>query len=268
MKLWTLARCTFGSFLHNRLILVLGLVFVLVILLMMTPLLGLKMMATADNAGQMEAVALNVIAGIMSFVSGVGSLLAAWTAADSVGTEMTSGTIQAVMARPVWRWEFLLGKFTGVMMFMSAYTAMMLFLSYLLALIAGEQIHSAPWVLIVYPLARYAIYAALATALVTLVRPVAVIGAVMLVALGAAMVSSPMYQTHRPGLRQLVRGLYWLLPSTNLLSESRFIELTKASLEKVRWTEHLTAIAYGLDYALVLLLLAMWSFHYRSLKRD
>jgi len=267
-KTRALAWCTFGSFLHNRLILIIGIVFVLVVLLMMTPLLGLKMMATAENAAQVEQVALSVIAGIMGFVSGFGSLLAAWVAADSVGTEMTSGTIQAVMARPVRRWEFLLGKFTGAMMFMTAYTAMMTGLSYLLALIAGEQIRSAPWVLVVYPLTRYAIYAAMAIALVTLLRPVAVMGLVVIVALGAAVVSSPMYETRRPVLRQLMRGVYWLLPSTNLLSESRFIELTKASLEKVRWMEHLTAIAYGLDYALVLLLLAMWSFHYRSLKRD
>ena len=60
----------------------------------------------------------------------------------------------------------------------------------------------------------------------------------------------------------------YVLPSTTLLSEDRFLSITEASLKQAGWAEHLTTIAYGLDYALVVLLLAMWSFHYRSLKRD
>jgi ABC-type transport system involved in multi-copper enzyme maturation permease subunit len=172
------------------------------------------------------------------------------------------------MARPVRRWEFLAGKFFGVMLLMSAYVLMMFGLSYLLAWMGGERIQSTPWILLVYPLVRYAIYAAVAMALVTLIRPIVTMGIVALLALGAAMVSSPNFTPHRVVLRQLVRGLYWILPSTNLLSESRFLEITHASLKQTGWLEHLTTIAYGLDYALVCLVLAMWSFHYRSLKRD
>ena len=57
-----------------------------------------------------------LISGIMTLVSGFGSLLAAWAAADAVASEMKTGTILAVMARPVRRWEFLLGKYLGVQM--------------------------------------------------------------------------------------------------------------------------------------------------------
>jgi hypothetical protein len=39
-------------------------------------------------------------------------------------------------------------------------------------------------------------------------------------------------------------------------------------LKQAGWLDHLITLAYGLDYALVFLLLATWSFHYRSLKRD
>ncbi len=63
-------------------------------------------------------------------------------------------------------------------------------------------------------------------------------------------------------------ALYSVLPSTGLLSESRFMSLTQSSLKPVGWLNHITTLAYGLDYALVCLLLAMWSFHYRSLRRD
>src|SRR5256885_422168 len=37
------------------------------------------------------------------------------------------------------------------------------------------------------------------------------------------------------------------------------------SLKPIPWSEHLTAMAYGLDYALVCFLLAVWSFSHRSL---
>ena len=130
MKLRTLALETFRGFLYNRLILVLLIICVVVIALMMTPLLGAKAMKSMSNAAQMESLVLNMVAQIMSFVSGFGSLLAAWAAADSVSSEMTSGTILAVMARPVKRWEFLLGKFSGVMLLMTVYTLMMIGLRY------------------------------------------------------------------------------------------------------------------------------------------
>jgi hypothetical protein len=59
-----------------------------------------------------------------------------------------------------------------------------------------------------------------------------------------------------------------LLPSTGLLSESRFLTITQASLQKVTWDVHAITLAYGLDYALVCFLLAVWSFRRRSLIRD
>jgi hypothetical protein len=55
---------------------------------------------------------------------------------------------------------------------------------------------------------------------------------------------------------------------TNLVSEERFMVITRASLKPFPWTNHLTALAYGLDYALVCFLLAIVIFQRRSLTRD
>jgi ABC-type transport system involved in multi-copper enzyme maturation permease subunit len=268
MKLKSIALETFRSFLHNRLILVLLIIAVIVVLLMMTPLLGAKAMRSAQNAAQMENLVLTMVAEIMQFVSGFGSLLAAWAAADAVSAEMTSGTIMAVMARPVKRWEFLLGKFAGVMLLMTAYVAMMLGLSFLLAGIGGQRIHSNVLVLFTYPMVRYAIWAAIAMTFVTWIRPIAVMGVVMLVAIFISMASSQGFAREYTSVRHFLDAAGWVLPSTGLLSETRFLEITHASLKQTGWLEHLTTISYGLNYALVCLLLAMWSFHYRSLKRD
>ena len=267
MKIRTIAFNTFGSFLRDKLIILFCIVFACVVLLMMTPMLAVKAMTTVSNAQQMQAMVLGIVATIMSMMSGFGSLLAAWAAADSVATEMKSGTILAVMARPVERWEFLLGKFLGVMLMMAIYVLLMFGLSYLLAWMGGERIQSTPWVLLVYPMVRYAMYAAIAMLLVTVFHSVVTFGIVLGLSVLALMVA-PTSRSSTIMMRFIRIPLYQVLPSTTLLSEDRFLSITHASLKQVGWLDHATTLAYGLDYALVCLLLAMLSFHYRSLKRD
>jgi ABC-type transport system involved in multi-copper enzyme maturation permease subunit len=267
MKIRTIAWNTFGCLLRDKLIILFFAVFVCVVLLMMTPLLGFKAVTTASNASQMQAMVLSFVSVIMAMVSGFGSLLAAWASADAVATEMKSGTILAVMARPVRRWEFLLGKYLGVMMLMAIYVVLMFGLSYLLACMGGERIQSTPWVLIVYPMVRYAVYGAMAMALVTLMHPVVTIGIVMVISVLAPRVMPSAGDAGRLAAWWKT-PLYVILPSTGLLSEDRFLTITRAALKPVGWLEHAITLAYGLDYALVCLVLAMGSFHYRSLKRD
>lgn len=267
MKIRAIALNTFSSFLRDKLIILFCALFVCVILLMMTPMLGYKALKTASNASQMQTLVLNLVSVIMSMVSGFGSLLAAWATADAVASEMKSGTILAVLARPVRRWEFLLGKFLGVMLLMAIYVLLMLGLSYLLAWMGGERIQSTIWVLIVYPMVRYAVYSAIAMTLVTLLHPVVTFGIVIVLAVLAAMIAPGSGDASRFAV-WIKTPLYMILPSTTLLSEDRFLTITHAALKQTGWLEHATTLAYGLDYALVFLVLAMWSFHYRSLKRD
>ena len=170
------------------------------------------------------------------------------------------------MARPVRRWEFLLGKYLGVQLLMFVYVLAMLGMSYLLAWIGDERIQSTTWVLVVYPMVRYAVYSALAMLLVTMMHPVLAFVAVMIASVLANMVGPASGSTPFP--EWLRRGLYVVLPSAELLSESQFLTITQASLKSMAWTDHLIVLGYGLDYALVCFLLAVWSFRYRSLTRD
>jgi ABC-type transport system involved in multi-copper enzyme maturation permease subunit len=268
MKLRSIALNTFGLFLRDRLLIVFAALFVCVILLMMTPLLGVRAKTTASNFQGAQAYVLELVAAISYMVSGAGSLLAAWTAADSIAMEMKSGTILAVMARPVKRWEFLLGKYLGVLLLMMLYVLMMVALSFLLAWMGGQRIHSSVWILIVYPLVRYAVYAAIAMAVATIAHPVVTWAFTLLLGVAAGLVVPGGEPSTHAALRWLKTGLYYVLPSTNFLSEDRFLTIKHASLRQTAWIEHLTTLGYGLDYALVFLLVAMWSFHYRSLKRD
>lgn len=271
MKIWTIARNTFSSIVRDRIIIVMLCGFACIVLLMSTPLWVARLATTAENKEAMQATVLTMVSAAIGFVSSCGSLLAAWAAADSVASEMKSGTILAVMARPVRRWEFLVGKFLGVMLMMLVYTAGMLGLSYLLVWLGAERLQVSPWILIVYPLVRYALYAAIAILFVMFMHPVLAVGATIFVSILSSIVTAAV-KNPAPffghAFVKICKVVYFALPSFELMSEDKFVSLTKASLSGTTALEHLTALGYGLDYVFVFFLLAAWFFHSRNLKRD
>jgi ABC-type transport system involved in multi-copper enzyme maturation permease subunit len=266
LKVRTIALSTFGGFLHSRVILLFGSLLVCVVLYGLHPMLTIKAMTTASNAQQMQGYILSAVDEIMSLVSGLGSLLAAWAAADSVAVEMKSGTILAVMARPLRRWQFLAGKYVAVLMLMSVYVVAMIGTTALLTWLGGQRFYASLWVLLVYPLVRYAIWAAISMFLVTLLlHPILTMGVVALIATLIRIMGN------ERGMSQVPEGVrvpaHLILPMTNLLSEHGSISMTQASLGHYSWTNHVIALAYGLNYALVCFLLTVVVFHYRSLSR-
>ncbi|MGD0871923.1 MAG: ABC transporter permease subunit [Bryobacteraceae bacterium] len=266
MKLRAITMNTFSGLVRNKIIILFSVGCVCILLLMLSSLLVIRNLRNVQNAEQMQAAVLPMIGSMMAMVSGFGSLLAAWSAADALSSEMRSGTILAVMARPVRRWEFLLGKYLGVQLLMLVFVLIMVGLNYLLAWIGGAHIQSAPWELIVYPMVRYAMFSAVGLALVTLMHPILAFCGVLFMSIAAQLVSPGAHTTFLP--EWLKTGLFYFLPSTNLLSEMRFLTITRATLQAATWSEHAVALAYGLDYALVCFLIASWIFHSRSLSRD
>jgi ABC-type transport system involved in multi-copper enzyme maturation permease subunit len=267
VKVVTLALSTLESFLHNRIIILVLIFGICIVFLMMIPLWGVRMSANGPNHQAVEGMVLEFVSNSMSFMSMLGSILAAWGAADVVYSELKSGTVLAVMARPVKRWQFLLGKYFGVLLFMFCYVLFMLAMTYTVVTFAGMRVHAAPWILVLYPMARYAIWAALALIFTTFVPPAVTMGFLLVISIGTTFVG-PNSRAWVPKLHWLKTGLYYLLPSTQLLTEDRFLSLRQASIKQGGWIEHAISLGYGLDIALILVLLAMWSFHYRSLRQD
>src|SRR5215510_13989103 len=161
MRIRALTWVAFRALIRNKLIILFFAIFMCVVLLMMTPIAGFKAIAANDRA-QGQTMILLMISGILSMMSGFGSLLSAWAAADAVASEMKTGTVMAVMARPVRRWELLLAKYLGVQMLMAIYVVLMFAMTNVLAWIGGERLVTNPWVLLVYPMVRYGIYSAAA----------------------------------------------------------------------------------------------------------
>ncbi len=267
MKIRAIAWNTVNALFRNKIIILFSAGMVCIMLLALTPLLMTRSANRNVSPDQLQAMMLQIIGGIMGMVSGFGSLLAAWAASDAVAGEMKSGTILAVMARPVRRWEFLLGKYLGVQILMAFFVFAMLGLNYLMAAIGGIHIQASPWLLIVYPLVRYAVFSALALMLVTVMHPIISFGIVMVISITAQVVSPSATppQFMAPWVR---KALFEILPSTGALSEIRFLTLTRATLRAATWTDHVITLAYGLDYALVCFLLAAWFFRTRTLSRD
>jgi ABC-type transport system involved in multi-copper enzyme maturation permease subunit len=266
VRIRALAWVTFLSLLRNKLIILFVGAFLCIVLLMMTPLMAFKAMAAAQPE-QAQGMVIYLLSGVMSMASGFGSLLVAWAAADAVASEMKTGTIMAVMARPIRRWEFLLGKYIGVQMLMAVYVIFMFGVTNLLAWIGGQRLVTHPWVLLVYPMVRYGVYGAIAILLVTMMHPIFAFVIVLITSVMANMLAPSSLGAQFLPL-WLRRGLFFALPSVNLLSESNFLAITSAKLKQTTWTQHVTALAYGLDYALVCLLLAAWAFRRRSLARE
>ena len=119
--------------------------------------------------------------------------------------------------------------------------------------------------LIVYPMVRYALYSGLAMLLAAVMHPVLSF-AIMLVIMVLELIVSPgsrnayMPEWLRTALR---RATFARCAFGNPLSDD-YGSLPEATSP----LDHLTALAYGLDWALVFFLLAAWLFSRRSIARD
>jgi ABC-type transport system involved in multi-copper enzyme maturation permease subunit len=265
MRIWAIARITFAGFLRDRIQILFAALFLCILLPNLVPMILLRS-TPRDTPGAPSPV-LGELSDLVTMVGGFGSLLAAWLAADAVASDMKSGVILAVMARPVNRWEYLLGKYLGVQSLLAIYALFMFVFSYLVAWIGGDRIQTTPWVLFVYPLCRFAVFSAMAMFFVTFIHQIAAFAMVLVIFILTYML--------KPGSNRLAflpnafRSVaYVVFPSTGLLSEDRFLGVTKASLEKITWDMHAVTVGYGLDYALIFLLLAIWSFRRRTLSRE
>lgn len=266
MKIRTMALSTFGHFLHNKVLLVFCFLFACDFLAGIYAVRTWHSMTTASNAQQMQDHTAKDVATSMALIGGLGSLLAAWAAADSVASEVKSGTILAVMARPLRRWQFLAGKYLGVLMLMLVYVLGMVGFTIILTWMGGRSVHTPWWVLLVYPLVRYAVWAAISLFLIVTVRnPIVVMGVVAGLIwadqyIGVAVNEVP---------RWIRLPLHIALPLTTVvLDENRFLTMTVAAMKRYPWNDHIIALAYGLNYALVFFLLAVAAFQHRGLTHD
>jgi len=111
MILRTIAFNTFGMFLRDKILIVVAILFTCGLLLMLTPCWPRKQWRAWEIPRSPVDGAGNCVSDF-DFHEWIWKPVGAWTAAIRCDG-MKSGTILAVMARPVKRWQFLLGKFSA-----------------------------------------------------------------------------------------------------------------------------------------------------------
>jgi len=88
---------------------------------------ALLMIASAVVVGQisMDIETIVMVSLGLSAISLIGLLIAVFTGVGLVSKEIDKRTLHAVLARPLSRWEFLLGKFAGLVLTLAVNTAAM-----------------------------------------------------------------------------------------------------------------------------------------------
>lgn len=137
MNVWTVATNTFREAVRDRVLY--NLVF-----------FALLMMGAAILVGQISiGIEQSVIVSLgLTAISVIGIFIAVFIGVGLVSKEMDKRTLYALLAKPVERWEFLLGKYTGLVMTLGVNTAAMAAGLYAALWTVKHPLESSDWYLL------------------------------------------------------------------------------------------------------------------------
>jgi ABC-type transport system involved in multi-copper enzyme maturation permease subunit len=182
---------------------------------------ALLMMAAAILVGQISiGIEQVVIVSLgLSAISVIGLLMAVFIGVGLVSKEMDKRTLYALLAKPVRRWEFLLGKFAGLLLTLGVNTAAMaagLFAALSYVKHPLEPSDAVILVAVYFILLKLAIVVALALLFSCYTTPLlAILFSAGLYVSGLFVPQMRIFQTDKlsPAVRTLLRWLSYLLPN-------------------------------------------------------
>jgi ABC-type transport system involved in multi-copper enzyme maturation permease subunit len=182
---------------------------------------ALLMMAAAILVGQISIGIedLVIVSLGLSAISVIGLLIAIFIGVGLVYKEMDKRTLYALLAKPVRRWEFLLGKFGGLVLTLTVNTAAMaagLFLVLLYVKHSLERTDIAVLIAIYFILLKLALIVALAMLFSCFTTPLLSIlftSGLYIAGLFIQEMRNFHSRTPNPALEGLLRGLSYLLPN-------------------------------------------------------
>lgn len=201
----------------------------------------------------MQSMGTQMLGIFYGFTTFGGVLVALFIGATAVSTDVRSGAITMVLSKPVARWQFLLGKYSGAMAVLLAYSVLigivMVIFTQMHQLDSVPAIRYAPWLMFCQCL----IYGSMALVLSTLMHPA--FAGVLAFFIQADWITffvrseNPFYY------------LTFLLPSYGPYDVS---EQFAAGGTLLGWDEVGILTVYALDLTVIYLLLAMWRFRSRA----
>ncbi len=231
---------------------------------------ALLMMGAAILVGQISiGIEQSVIISLgLTAISVIGIFIAVFIGVGLVSKEMDKRTLYALLAKPVQRWEFLLGKYGGLVMTLAVNTAAMAVGLYVALLTVEHPLqHSDAYVLVaVYLiLLKLALIVALAMLFSCFTTPfLAILFTVGLYIAGLFAEDLRTMQTvnmTKGGLK-LLKGISYLLPNFENFNVMALVAHGRSVPMSLVWQD----TGYAVLYAAVILLAASMVFSRRNLK--
>ena len=155
----------------------------------------------------------------LSTISVIGLLMAVFIGVGLVSKEMDKRTLYAILAKPVRRWEFLLGKFGGLLLTLTVNTVAMaagLFLALRLVKQSGDPLEGPVLIAVYFILLKLALVVALALLFSCFTTPLLSIlytTGLYIAGLFVTEMRNFQSQTMSRALQTLLRWLSYLLPN-------------------------------------------------------
>jgi len=214
---------------------------------------ALLMMGAAILVGQISiGIEESVIISLgLTAISVIGLFIAVFIGVGLVSKEMDKRTLYALLAKPVERWEFLLGKFCGLVMTLTVNTAAMAVGLYLALWAVKHTLEkSDAWVLVaVYLiLLKLALIVALAMLFSCFTTPFLAIlftAGIYVAGVFAGALRTMQAVDINPGAMTLMRGISYLLPNFGNFNVMGAVAHGRGVPGALVWQATLYAVCYG-----------------------
>jgi ABC-type transport system involved in multi-copper enzyme maturation permease subunit len=256
-NVWTVATNTFREAVRDRVLY--NLVF-----------FALLMMGAAILVGQISmGIEQSVIVSLgLSAISVIGIFIAVFIGVGLVSKEMEKRTLYALLAKPLQRWEFLLGKFVGLVMTLTLNTAAMAVGLYLALWTVKHPLERGDWYVLVAVyliLLKLALIVALAMFFSCFTTPfLAILFTCALYIAGVFAVDLRTMQGLglSPSTMKLLRGISYLLPNFENFNVMGAVAHGRGVPASLVWQD----TSYAILYAAIVLAGAAMVFSQRNLK--
>jgi Cu-processing system permease protein len=231
---------------------------------------ALLMIGAAILVGQISiGIEENVIVTLgLTAISVIGIFIAVFIGVGLVSKEMEKRTLYALLAKPVKRWEFLLGKYVGLVMTLAVNTGAMAVGLYVALWTVKHPLTSSDWYLLVAVyliLLKLALIVALAMLFSCFTTPfLAILFTVGIYVAGvfAGDLRTVQAVNMTPGTMRMLRGISYLLPNFENFNVMEAVAHARGVPAKLVWQD----TGYAIVYAGIVLVAASLVFSRRNLK--
>src|SRR5262245_10082075 len=256
-----IGRLAFRTVLRNKVMYLIVFLALLVLLPFVVSLAFFRMAAEACETVTVETMRLTMIQSLFALWWFAAAMLGITLGASAISSEIRSQTIVTLLSKPVNRWVFVAGKWSGSAVFLLVFLAVGFSIGLMVMRVFGLSTSGLFWLGLVHLALNVLLLSGLALSLSTLTPPViAGAGAFLIQILSgwaAALVGSS-----EPYLRYPALAIYYLCPSqTDLLSDA----FDKTVL-RPEYGYHLQVLMENAGYLALVLLLGCTLFERREIR--